>query len=113
MMLDDSYPPSHSCSGCHLQPLTRIRLCSRSKKARVFISVSPFPAGVGIHTIMEKRIELRLLPLQLTGMRHRVYRRRFIVRIRKILLSELQLRIRHDGSDEHEREDEYERLHLI
>ena len=86
-----------------LEPLCRIRLCSRRKEGYVFTSQSPLAVSIGVHAVMEEGVELRFLPFHLAVARNRENSPRFVVRIRQRLLFNLECTL---GVTRHGRHDE-------
>ena len=85
MMFHYSDTAVHPSRFYRSNPLFGIRHCQRGINLFIFITISPFSAGKGIHTVMEESIELGLVPKNLSLVWNRVAGCRHIIRIGKFL----------------------------
>ena len=91
VMLYNSNTTIHTGSLHCCNPLLRIRHSQRSILRLSFIAIAPLQSCECVHTIVEKSVELSLVPQKLPVTGHRVYRKRCIVGVDRHLVIELQL----------------------
>ena len=91
VVLDDGDAAAHAGVFGGLEPLFGVGHTGGRETVFVFVAVTPFQTGVGIHAIVEEGVEFRFLPFELAGRGDGMYGGRFVVRVGEGLLLQVEL----------------------
>ena len=91
VVLDDGDAAAHAGVFGGLEPLFGVGHTGGRETVFVFVAVTPFQTGVGIHAIVEEGVEFRFLPFELAGRGNGMHGGRFVVRVGEGLLLQVEL----------------------